>query len=162
MRNTVWCSVLCASALTMVGCATSGIGSGQLQSAAGSTANLPVHFAWRADREPTRGTIQAVLPDGRSFEGEFIQVNSATTAVDLGPYWGGGWGPWGGYGYDAYGYARHYSGRVISQLRGPSNQRMRCEFQLARPEQGPVSGGQGQCQLSTGERIDYAELRGTR
>lgn len=145
------------------GCATSGVGTGRLV-AGGQASPGAVSFEWHASADATRGTIAVVLPDGRDFFGNFMQVTSTTVSQDLNPYWSA-WGtPWyGWHGTGAYNdgaFVRHYSGHVIAQLRGPEGQRMRCSFQLARPEDGPRSGGQGECELSNGDRIDYAELRG--
>ena len=61
-----------------------------------------------------------------------------------------------------YGAVHPLTGRVIATLTGPDGQRMRCNFQLADPEAGPQSGGMGDCELSTGERIEDATLRGQR
>lgn len=150
--------------LLATGCATSGVGAGLVEAPGKPDAEGEAMFTWRADADATRGTIQAALPDGRVFQGSFLQVTSATVAEDLSPYagaaWGGpyGWGYGGVYGHSSF--VRHYSGRVIAQLAGPGGERMRCFFQLARPEDGPASGGVGECELSGGERIDYATLRG--
>ena len=157
MTRSMQIALLLFTGLAAAGCATSGVGSGQLETPGGPPTGEAVFFTWQAEPAATRGNIQASLPDGRAFRGKFIQITSTTQRVDLDPYWSG-WSTWGG--YDSTGFARHYSGRVIAQLHGPGTQRMRCHFQLAVPEQGPASGGIGECELSTGERVAYAELRG--
>lgn len=153
--------------LSLAACGSSGYGSGRL-AAPGKPNEGPVVFRWSAGADPTSGPITAVLPDGRRFDGRFMQVTSAT----LDQYWGPvgvGWvGPGYGWGgtwaydpyYDTYGYVRHYSGRVVAQLRGPEDELMRCYFVLEDPYEGPEKGGMGQCELSTGEHIDFATLRG--
>lgn len=143
----------------VIGCATSGVGSGRVDAPGKPDAEGEATFTWRAEADATRGTIRATLPDGRVFRGRFVQATSATMVQDIGGYWGAdGWG-YGG-PYDSTAFVRHYSGQVLAQLEGPSGERMRCNFQLARPEDGPQSGGIGECQLSSGERISYATLRG--
>lgn len=163
-----WMSVVVAAAgllaaCAVAGCATSGLGEGHVEAPGKPEAEGEAQFSWRADADATRGTIRAVLPDGRVFSGQFMQVTSTTVAQDLGPYWGGPytWG-YGGPYYDYSTFVRHYSGRVIAQLDGPSGEVMRCRFLLARPEDGPQSGGVGDCELSSGEHIEYATLRGER
>ncbi len=150
--------------VSVAGCATSGGGSGLLVSP-GKPDGESVAFLWRASPDVTNGTIRAILADGREFSGNFMQVSSTTQTEQLTPYWsswGSPWYGWGGPGmaYSDSGFVRHYSGRVIAQLQGPDGVHMRCFFTLARPEDGPQSGGQGNCEMSNGERIDYAELRG--
>lgn len=155
----------CAIAAGAVaGCATSGYGSGRVEAPGKPEAEGEATFRWTADADATRGTIRAALPDGRIFRGDFLQVTSTTVAQDLSPYWASWGGPWYGWGYggpyDYTTFVRHYSGRVIAQLEGPNGERMRCRFLLARPEDGPQSGGVGDCELSSGETIAYATLRG--
>lgn len=156
--------------LSLAACSSSGWGSGTLASPGKPGGEGPVVFRWSAGADATSGPIAAVLPDGRRFEGRFVQATSATLDQSWGPV-GVGWvGPGYGYGwggswaydpyYDSYGYVRHYSGRVIAQLRGPENELMRCFFVLEDPYDGPEEGGMGECELSTGERIDFATLRG--
>jgi hypothetical protein len=155
-------SALFASSLLVAqSCATSGLGSGVLVSGRQATPGSVV-FAWRASPDVTRGAISAELPDGRAFVGEFMQITSTTEAQDLTPYWSE-WGRPSRDGdsiglYNDPAAIRHYSGHVIAQLHAADGQRMRCDFHLVRPENGPRSGGAGQCELSSGERIEYAEL----
>lgn len=153
-------AVLAASA---AGCATSGIGSGSLHSPGKPDGDGAVRFAWDAGVDSTDGEIRAVLPDGRVYEGRFLQVTSTTTMPQLGPYWGG-WGPWngwsGGWTGGGTGFVTHYTGRVIATLQGSDGERMRCRFQLEDPAAGPAAGGMGDCELSTGEVIRYAVLSG--
>lgn len=143
------------------GCGTSGVGSGTLESAGKPEREGDVEFTWTADAEATRGTLQAVLPDGRMFSGNFMQITSTTVGDDLDGYWTGWNGSWDGMS-DGPEFVRQYSGHVIGQLTGPDGERMRCRFQLAEPEEGPASGGMGECDLTSGETIDDATLRGER
>lgn len=169
--------MLLALVLALVaGCATSGMGSGRVEAPGKPDAEGEAVFTWRASADATRGDIEAELPDGRIFRGSFRQVSRATLA-EPGSWWGeldpahAGGGPeegWGDRGHawrygatsDHSGFVRHYSGHVVAQLDGPRGERMRCSFALARPEDGPASGGVGECELSGGERIEHATLRG--
>lgn len=153
--------------LSLAACSSSGYGSGRLASPGTPVAEGPVAFRWSAGADPTSGPITAVLPDGRRFEGRFMQVTS-TTLDDWGGFRVGYAGPGYGWGYgwaypayyDGFGYGRTYSGQVVAQLRGPENQLMRCFFVLEDPIDGPEEGGMGECEISTGESIEFATLRG--
>lgn len=159
MAMAVW-----AGAASVSGCATSGVGSGQVIAPGKPGAEGDAVFTWEAEADATQGTIRAALPDGRVFTGRFVQVTSVTSAHGFGPDDEGLYGApyrWDGASAgvsDAF--VRTHSGRVLAQLEGPGDERMRCQFVLAQPEAGPASGGIGDCQLSTGERIGYATLRG--
>lgn len=154
-----------ALSLVLAACGSSGYGSGRL-TAPGKPDEGPVMFTWSAGADATSGPITAVLPDGRRFEGRFMQITSTTMAEDYGTFrtgwagptygWGWGYGPY----YDDWAFIRHYSGQLIAQLRGPEDELMRCQFVLEDPVEGPEEGGVGECELSTGERVSYAALRG--
>ena len=153
-------------ALSVTGCGSSGYGGGRLASPGKPGDGGAVTFRWSAGADTTRGPIVAVLPDGRRFDGRFMQITSTTVGEDYGafraawagPMYGAGWG-YGPY-YDDWSFVRHYSGQVVAQLRGPAGELMRCQFVLADPVDGPESGGVGDCELSTGERVRFATLRG--
>ncbi|MDQ3033599.1 MAG: hypothetical protein M3Y87_14360 [Myxococcota bacterium] len=160
-------ALLVGAALFALGCASSGVGVGRLTSPGKPEAEGNVVFRWRAGLDATNGDIGASLPDGRRFAGRFLQVTSTTVAQHLdawstlgAPYYGnarGGayWEP-----VDASSFVTRYTGRVMAQLQGPDDEVMRCLFVLEDPVAGPQSGGLGNCELSTGERIDYARLVG--
>jgi len=152
----------CTAAGAVAGCATSGFGEGHVTAPGKPEAEGDATFTWRAAADATRGTIRAVLPDGRVFAGEFLQVTTTTQGEELGSYWGGpyGWAHAGPHADDYSTFVRYYSGRVLAELEGPSGEHMRCHFQLAEPERGPQSGGIGDCEISSGERIGHATLRG--
>lgn len=158
-------ALLACAALFACGCATSGVGTGRLVSPGKPEAEGNVRFGWRAGMDTTQGDIAATLPDGRRFEGRFLQVTSATVAQQFdawstlgAPYYGN----WRGGAYwepvDASSFVTHYTGRVLAQLAGPNDELMRCTFLLEDPVAGPQSGGLGDCELTTGERIDFAQL----
>ena len=134
------------------GCATTGSFSGS--TAAGTD---PVSFTWKSS-DSVSGSMMATLAPGTTYKGQFFQITSNTTADDLGPLWTG-WGPgrrmgtW--YDWDAGPqFMTHYSGRVVANLAEPGGRHMRCRFQLVHPADGMAGGGQGECQLPDGKRID--------
>jgi len=113
------------------------------------------------------GTMTAQINNGESYQGQYFQITHDTHATDLGPLWAGwggpwggrrwgGWGGWGGWGYwgpnDTF--VTTYSGRVVANLEGPNGTHMRCRFDLMRPSSGMAGGGQGSCQMPSGQVID--------
>ncbi len=151
-----------AVALAVAGCTTTGTGYGEPRRPGGPNAT----FNWQA-QSARSGTMNASLSDGSSYSGPFFQVTRETRVDELAPLWVG-WGPgwgrhrgwggrgWGG-GWDYWGPTQsvitHYSGRVLANLEGPGGH-MRCRFTLMRPSSGMSGGGEGQCQLPTGARLD--------
>ena len=51
-------------------------------------------------------------------------------------------------------FRTNYSGKVVATLFGDRSTVMRCRFRLANPSGGMQDGGTGECQLSTGGKID--------
>jgi hypothetical protein len=158
-------ALLVSAAFFIAGCASAGVGTGRLASPGKPEAEGPVSFQWNAGLDTTEGDISAALPDGRRFRGRFVQVTTNTVAQGLdawstvgAPYYGN----WRGGAYwepvDARSFVTLYTGRVLAQLDGPDGEVMRCTFLLEDPVAGPQSGGLGDCELSTGERVDFAQL----
>jgi hypothetical protein len=132
------------------------------------TAPPPKHervpFTWESTGVGHSGSIQTTLPDGQAFNGQFHQITATTTVPDIDGFysswyadgwgrpdwaWDGGW-PY----YDAPDeYIKYYTGRAVAVLTSEGGTSMRCNFQLDDPERGMKGGGQGDCQLSNGERI---------
>ena len=156
-------AVASLGALTIAGCTTSGIGTGQ--SAVG---NVGATFTY-TQTGATRGNMVASLTNGQIYQGQFFQITQESRVTDYDPLWNG-WGPgygwgrgWGGrrwgYGWGGWGpwgpdqqTIIHYSGQILANLQGPGGF-MRCNFALARPSSGIAGGGAGQCQLPTGAII---------
>jgi hypothetical protein len=149
-------------AMTLGGCTASGPISARItRPADGGT----VVMRYQSQRFTNNGTINATLPDGQRFSGNYLQVTSDTSGEMLDPYWGGwgtgwdGWSPWS----DDYGpwipgadmptFIRNYSGKVIAVLTGDRGGNMRCRFRLAEPDQGMSGGGLGECETKRQERI---------
>jgi hypothetical protein len=75
--------------------------------------------------------------------------------------WRRGWPDWHGWpAFPTVGYATVYSGRAVANLEGTHGERMRCRFFLNHPDQGMIAGGQGECELSSGQRISATFPRG--
>jgi hypothetical protein len=165
IRSMAACLVVVLGA---VGCATSGIATGQLVTTSGGRA--PVVFDWRSDRgDPTEGRMSTVLPDGTPFAGRYFEITQTVEQASLAPLWVG-WDPYwpswtapragyGGTGYTTF--SRIYSGRVVATLESPEGTRMRCRFTLADPPDGLAGGGVGDCQLQNGTRVEGAVLERT-
>lgn len=146
--------LLCAVAgLAMAGCTTIGQGSGSV-----SPGGTPVSFNWTSKDGGSTGTMTATLKDGAAYTGPFVQMTSTVRVEVLEPLWRGwrrGWNDWGYWGrYPDSAFATQYSGKVVANLQGPSDQRMRCRFHLNSPQAGMGGGGQGECQLGNGRTVD--------
>lgn len=136
----------------MAACSTMGIGHGDVTRGGG-----PVSFDWNAKGAETSGQMTATLADGEMFSGPFVQM-TRERRVDLDPLWVGwpyGWSDWrwGGLAPDGA-FETIYGGKVVANLQGPNDERMRCSFTLNDPPAGMAGGGQGQCQLTGGGTVD--------
>jgi hypothetical protein len=116
-------------------------------------------FQWQSSDDRT-GTMNASLSNGNQYTGQFFQVTHDTRIETLEPLWAG-WGPgWHGWGWRYWGsqpdtaFVTHYSGRVVANLQDADGDHMRCHFQLMHPQRGMGGGGQGECQLPSGQTID--------
>lgn len=123
-----------------------------------------VQFGWESADDGQSGAIRTTLPDGESFSGKFHQITRTTQVDDIDllhdswtgdPWrsprwtWGGAW-PY----YDSREeFITHNTGRAIAVLTGDRGTMMRCHFDLADPDRGMSGGGDGECQLSDGQRI---------
>lgn len=143
------------------GCASSGLLHGKLLIPERPAADVTFNF--KSDLAGG-GTLTTVLPDGESFSGKYVQITSSTSRYllepmfrDWTPYWSD-WGPFGPYawnrGEDFETFRTNYSGKVVATLVGDKGTAMRCRFRLSDPPVGLSGGGLGECQLSTGGRID--------
>lgn len=144
--------------IALIGCTSMGTGSG-----AASPGGVPVSFNWTSQDGGTTGTMTAKLKDGAAYSGPFVQMTSAVRIEMLEPIWRGwrrGWNDWGYWGrYPDTAFATQYSGKVVANLQGPDDQRMRCRFHLNSPQSGMTGGGQGECQLGGGTTVDAVFTR---
>ena len=160
--------VLAALALCFSACHFQGSGTALLrrpttEAPGGMKAEGPVAFTWQSASDASRGQIQAALPDGRRFQGTYVQPTTTVWNESYTPYWTSWSGPWGPYrpwyGGPRSSFATNYSGKALAHLDGPDGSRMRCEFALFSPNAGLSGGGQGECQLSTNEDVFGAVLQ---
>jgi hypothetical protein len=146
----------------LTGCSTlsSGMGGGDL--VAKGKDSQPVMLTWQSHDGGITGTMAATLPDA-TFEGQFVQITQQTRNETMAPMWMGwneGWSDWPYWPgptmgmYDVTTFGRQYSGKVVANLRNPGGQYMRCRFDMNEPAAGMAGGGQGECQMTGGRRVD--------
>jgi hypothetical protein len=123
-----------------------------------------VSFTWESGHAGHSGKMQAKLPDGEAFSGQFHEITASTTVTNLDGFYrswyGGPWArydwTWGG-DWPYYGvvdeYITYYTDRIVAILEGDRGDSMRCHFKLDDPGRGMKGGGQGECQVSNGDRI---------
>jgi hypothetical protein len=149
-------------AMALAGCATSGPIAGQL--VIPGQPPQRVTMTYRSDRFDESGRLSVTLPSGEHFAGRYVQVTSTTAVETIGPTWAS-WGPvwteWGPFNEnwitgpnDVYSFRQNYTGRVVATLFGNRGNMLRCRFMLVNPPAGMQDGGNGECQLSTGGKID--------
>jgi hypothetical protein len=136
-------------------CTTLGTGSGMVASS-----GTPVTFAWKSTDGGVTGTMSATLADGSTFSGPYLENTSTSLGPDLTPMWDGWSQSWDDWSAGLDGINTTYSGKVMANLQGSGEQRMRCQFTLNAPASGMGGGGQGQCQLPGGQTVDAAFPRG--
>ena len=135
----------------LTACTTMGTGVGS-----SPTGNVRAALTWKGT--DNSGNMTATLNNGQAYTGMYLQITKETRVNDLGPLalgWGRPWREWPAWGVDpGPEFITQYSGRVVANLDGPNGTHMRCRFQLAEPASGMAGGGQGQCQLPSGQTID--------
>ena len=164
MRSHVSRGLLCLGSLALTvilaagssGCKSTGQGIGETPGG-----HLKVDFTWEQSA-PTSGTLQATVTSPGSaperYAGKFYQITRDTQIQTLGGLWDpwypgwDGWAFWGPAPQDSF--VEHYTGHVVANLAGPDGKRMRCQFELNRSGDGMKGGGQGQCQLPSGQTIE--------
>jgi hypothetical protein len=136
------------------GCTTTGIGFGSTPSS-----HNAVTFSWKS-ADDVSGSMTASLASGTIYTGQFFQITRNMTVATLDPLWAGGGPRWnmGGRGDWQWNrgpdFVTRYSGRVVANLATADGAHMRCRFQLVHPSDGMAGGGQGECQMPDGQRID--------
>ena len=154
-RSGAWLMLGVLIVLETSGCKSIGGGEGF-----NSEGNVRVSFQWEQS-SPTSGEMRASLakPGGEqeTYQGKFFQITRESTLETLGPLWTGWYPTWTGWPYwgptPETAFVTHYTGRVVANLEGPDHKRMRCQFRLLRASAGMRGGGQGECQLASGETI---------
>ncbi|TFW30412.1 hypothetical protein E4L96_00065 [Massilia arenosa] len=98
--------------------------------------------------------MSVAIAGDATYTGPFVQVTAESRLETFEPMWRGWRRGWGDWGFPETAFVTHYSGRVVANLGGPNGDRMRCRFVLSDPSAGLSGGGQGECQLAAGRRID--------
>ncbi len=133
------------------GCATTGLGVGELEYHGLTTE--PVAFKW-LERTPEGGRLEAIARDGEQFSGRFTQTVSTIERERLSRDELIPWG-WEGWGMSqpllVTDFVKVYTGRVLARLKGSLGHELRCQFTLRDPDVGMNGGARGQCQRSDGE-----------
>ena len=141
------------------GCATTGLGAGEVKHA-----DEPVAFQF-SERSPDGGRLKAVDGDGETYEGRFVQLTEQVERSRVEPIIMGGPATVSGpasAGMQMWAlpvdttvddFIKLYTGRVVAWLQGDRGHSMRCSFTLANGDQGMKSGGSGECRLDDGRVI---------
>lgn len=141
----------------LAACTSTGMGGGELMTK--GKPDEPVLFSWQSRDGGITGDLVATVGDD-AYRGRFLQVTRETTRDAIEPMWTGWYGGWNRWrdpwigDVDMTTFSRSYSGRVLANLSSSNKGNMRCRFQLENPSRGMSGGGQGECQLSDGRRID--------
>lgn len=157
MKSKMLISGLAVFALS-TGCATTGLGAGEVKHA-----DDPVAFQY-TEPTPEGGRLKAVSHDGEKFEGRFVQLTEQVERTRVEPIVMGGSavGPNGPASMELWAmpadstvddFIKLYTGRVVAWLQGDQGHNMRCSFTLANGDQGMKAGGSGECRLDDGRVI---------
>jgi len=149
-RRLLQTGVVVLATLLAGACTTTGTGTGETRGGGPG-----VRFDWTAE-SAVKGQISATFADGKSYAGNLFQITTETRVDEVAPLWVGWYSPWGEWPYWDGGpeFIKHYTGRVVANLKDPGGSHMRCNFRLVDPSRGMVGGGEGKCQLSNGHTID--------
>jgi predicted small secreted protein len=143
------------ASLVLAACTSTGVGEGVSRNG-----TVTAEFGWK-EKSASGGSMIAKLSTGAVFVGEYFQVTQTASIDSYTPLWTG-WEPprgrrppgeWDNWGPHT-GFVTTYTGKVLVNLAGPDSTHMRCRFTLRAPFSGMSEGGQGRCQLSSGEVID--------
>ena len=96
--------------------------------------------------------MSITLPDGESFNGPYAQVGSAAAAapafdIDFSAV---DWGQ----SADQWTFDQAETNKVVALLQGSRGRKIRCRFTLLYAAGGMRDGGTGECQVTTGEKMD--------
>src|SRR5215471_988739 len=144
----IWIGLVIAAAGA---CVSPGPLSGQITNAGGGPPE-PVTFSYSPTRSGQSGYMSITLPDGESFNGPYAQIGSAAAAapafdIDFSAV---DWGQ----SADQWTFDHTETNRVVALLQGGRGRKIRCRFTLLHAAGGMRDGGTGECQVTTGEKID--------
>jgi hypothetical protein len=166
-------AALLAASNALSACASQGVGAGELRAPEPDHAEGrpigPVAFRWHSEGpSSTRGTITAVLPDGRNFAGWYQEPTSEVETYrpdwrrnEPGPSlptYTVSEDPFFVEGLPTDHAPVLYSGRLLARLSSSDGSVMRCWFHLHQPSMGPAGGGAGTCSLPKGAVVEPASL----
>jgi hypothetical protein len=140
-----------AIAASLPACMSMSVGTGSGSLSPGDT---PACVDWAGHNGGNTGTMSVTFGGGAVFSGSFAQLTSVARTdlpESVGSEWRHSWSDSGPYPTSAF--ARVYSGRVIADLEGPDAQQLRGRFSLNDPVAGMRGGGQGECHLSSGRKV---------
>jgi hypothetical protein len=108
------------------------------------------------------GEMQAWLPRGKVYSGQFAQLRAQLDTNTEGTYfiawsypkWADD--PW--YGKLPAAYTGVNTAKVMARLESPEHSLLRCKFELRRPDAGLAGGASGQCQIAEDQSIIDVEL----
>ena len=133
------------------GCVSSGTLSGQITNPAGGSPQ-PVTLSYSPTRSGESGYMSLTLPDGESFNGPYARIGSpaaAAPAFDI-DFSVVDWGQ----SADQWTFDQSETNKVVALLQGSRGRKIRCRFTLLYAAGGMRDGGTGECQVTTGEKID--------
>jgi hypothetical protein len=133
------------------GCASAGSMTGQISNPAGGPAQ-PVTLSYTPNRSGDSGYLSITLPNGESFNGPYARVGSPAAAgpafdIDFSVV---DWGQ----SADQWTFDQTETNKVVALLQGSRGRKIRCRFTLLYAAGGMRDGGTGECQVTTGEKID--------
>jgi hypothetical protein len=134
----------------VAGCATTGSMSGEISNPDGPPQHVTLSYA--AERSGDRGYLSVTLPSGESFNGPYARVGSAAAVgpgldIDFSVV---DWGQTA----DTWTFGKDDTDKVVALLQGARGGKIRCRFTLLYAAGGIGDGGSGECQASTGVKID--------
>ena len=146
--RSIWIGLVFAAA---GGCVSSGTLSGQITNPGGGPPQ-PVTLSYSPTRSGESGYMSLTLPDGESFNGPYARIGSAAAAapafdIDFSVV---DWGQ----SADQWTFDQTETNKVVALLQGSRGRKIRCRLTLLYAAGGMRDGGTGECQVTTGEKID--------
>jgi hypothetical protein len=133
-------------------CASTGSMTGEISNPGGPPQHVTLRYV--ANRSGDGGYLSLTLPNGESFNGPYGRVGSAAAVgpgldIDFSVI---DWGQTA----DKWTFGPEDSNKVVALLQGARGSKIRCRFTLLYAAGGMGAGGSGECQASTGEKIDVS------
>ena len=124
---------------------------GQIVGASGGSAE-PVTLTYTPHRAGESGYMSITLPGGETFNGPYARVGTAAAAgpafdIDFSVV---DWGQ----SADQWSFDQSETNKVVALLQGSRGRKIRCRFTLLYAAGGLGDGGTGECQVTSGEKID--------